>query len=138
MADDWNAFAMELWGLSVATWTPIPEREGKLPEPLEYDTLHDGLVELEAGQRQMVIQCMSCYQVNKTQSSLLVMTYPNILCFCRPGKYRRKMFFKYCVHSDRTVRHLAQYFKARSATLKAKLRIFRTYIPAGKCWVYHR
>ena len=66
--DDWTAFAMELWGLSVATWTPIPERAGKLPEPLEYDTLHDGLVELEAGQRQMVIQCMSCYQVTEDTS----------------------------------------------------------------------
>jgi hypothetical protein len=61
--DDWKVFAMELWGLSVTTWTPLPERAGKLPEPLEYDTLHDGLVELETGQRHMVIQCISCYQV---------------------------------------------------------------------------
>ncbi len=56
-------FAMELWGLSVTTWSPLPERAGKLPEPLEYDTLQDGLVELENGQRHMVLQCLSCYQV---------------------------------------------------------------------------
>ena len=61
--DDWNAFAMELWGLSIAKWTPIPEREGKLPKPLEYDVLQDGLVELGSGQRHMVLQCLSCYQV---------------------------------------------------------------------------
>ncbi len=61
--DDWKSFAMELWGLSVTSWTPLPERAGKLPEPLEYDTLQDGLVELEIGQRHMVLQCLSCYQV---------------------------------------------------------------------------
>ena len=61
--DDWNAFAMELWGLSVSTCAPIAERAGKLPEPLEYDTLHDGLVELEAGQRHMVLESLSSYQV---------------------------------------------------------------------------
>jgi hypothetical protein len=61
--DDWKSFAMELWGLSVTTWTPLPERAGSLPAPLEYDTLLDGLVELEAGQRHMVLQCLSCYQV---------------------------------------------------------------------------
>ena len=62
--DDWKSFAMELWGLSVTTWAPVPERAGKLPEPLEYDTLQDGLVELDPGQRHMVLQCLSCYQVS--------------------------------------------------------------------------
>ena len=61
--DDWNAFAMELWGLSVATWAPVPERKGKLPEPLEYDTLQDGLVELEAVHRHTLLQNLSSYQV---------------------------------------------------------------------------
>ena len=79
--DDWNAFAMELWGLSVATWTPIPERAGKLPEPLEYDTLHDGLVELEAGQRHMVIQCLSCYQVtDETRYTPIMNNFMRVFC----------------------------------------------------------
>jgi hypothetical protein len=62
--DDWSAFAMELWGLSIVARTPIPERAGRLPEPLEYDTLQDGLMELEIGQLHMVLQCLSCYQVH--------------------------------------------------------------------------
>ena len=61
--NDWKEFAMELWGLSVSTWDPIPERAGTLPEPLEYDTIHDGLVELETGERCLVIQTVSGYQV---------------------------------------------------------------------------
>ena len=60
--DDWQAFALELWGISVQTWAPIPERAGKLPEPLEYDTLHDGLKELNSNQRRILIQCVSSYQ----------------------------------------------------------------------------
>jgi hypothetical protein len=63
MIDDWNQFAQELWGLSVATWAPDPERDGKLPEPLDYDVLQDGLVELEVEQRQDLLQRLSCYQV---------------------------------------------------------------------------
>jgi hypothetical protein len=63
MEDHWKSFAMELWGLSVMTWDPIPERAGMLPEPLEYDTVHDGLVELEARERCLVIQTISGYQV---------------------------------------------------------------------------
>ncbi len=63
--DHWKAFAMELWGLSVLTWDPIPERAGKLPEPLDYDTIHEGLVELETGERCLVIQTVSGYQVCK-------------------------------------------------------------------------
>jgi hypothetical protein len=61
--DNWAQFAMELWGLSIASWRPMPERAGALPAPLDYDTLHDGLVELEMGQRHMVLQSLSCYQV---------------------------------------------------------------------------
>ena len=61
--DDWKEFAMELWGISITSWTPIPERAENLPAPLEYDTLQDGLVELTTGQRHMVLQCLSCYQV---------------------------------------------------------------------------
>jgi hypothetical protein len=67
MKDDWKDFAMELWGLSVSTWDPIPEREGTLPEPLEYDTIHDGLIELETGERCLVIQSVSGYQVGAKQ-----------------------------------------------------------------------
>ncbi len=74
--DDWKSFAMEMWGLSVTAWTPLPERAGKLPEPLEYDTLQDGLVELQSGQRHMVLQCLSCYQVN-IQSFLLSVYCPD-------------------------------------------------------------
>ena len=146
--DDWNAFAMELWGLSVATWTPIPERAGKLPEPLEYDTLHDGLVELEAGQRHMVIQCLSCYQVTdetrytpimnnfmrafaryrsmswaKQFRNVLVKASPKLLSYRRPGKCRQKMCFKYCASSHHTARHSAHFFQKRTATQKAKLKI---------------
>ena len=72
--DDWKSFAMELWGLSVTTWTPLPERAGKLPEPLQYDTLHDGLVELETGQRQIVLQCLSCYQAGKASAATVIST----------------------------------------------------------------
>ena len=63
MIDDWKQFAQELWGINIATWEPIPERDGTLPSPLDYDIMQDGLVELEGGQRQMVLQCLSCYQV---------------------------------------------------------------------------
>ncbi len=62
-ADDWQAFAMELWGLSVSKRAPIPERVGMLPDPLEYDTLQFGLMELEGVEREAVIQSVSCYQV---------------------------------------------------------------------------
>ena len=68
--DDWKQFAMELWGLTISTWEPDPERDGKLPEPLEYDVLQDGLVELESEQRQHVLQCLSCYQVNNNRAVL--------------------------------------------------------------------
>ena len=91
--DDWNAFAMELWGLSVATWTPIPERAGRLPEPLEYDTLHDGLVELQAGQRHMVIQCLSCYQAGK-------MSAEDVLQILRPLASHSKTFSSIFLNED--------------------------------------
>ena len=61
--DDWKQFALELWGIRISTWPPDPERDGTLPLPLDYDVLQDGLVELEIGQRQMVLQSVSCYQV---------------------------------------------------------------------------
>jgi hypothetical protein len=61
--DDWKAFAMELWGISIVSWEPDPERAGKLPAPLEYDTLQDGLMELATRQRHVVLQCLSCFQV---------------------------------------------------------------------------
>ena len=64
--DDWEQFAMELWGITITTWAPDPERDGKLPEPLEYDVLH---VELESEQRKHVLQSLSCYQVIKLRSS---------------------------------------------------------------------
>ena len=67
--DDWEQFAMELWGITITTWAPDPERDGKLPEPLEYDVLQDGLVELESEQRKHVLQSLSCYQVIKLRSS---------------------------------------------------------------------
>jgi hypothetical protein len=70
--DHWKAFAMELWGLSVSTWDPIPERAGKLPEPLEYDTIHDGLVELETGERCLVIQMVSGYQVGASKVEIFL------------------------------------------------------------------
>ena len=62
--DDWRAFAMEMWGICIASWKPLDERAAKLPEPLEYDVLQIGLVELNQGQRQTVLQAVSCYQVN--------------------------------------------------------------------------
>ena len=62
--DDWQQFANELWGLTITTWEADPEREGTLPEPLDYDIMQDALVELESGQRQMVLQELSCYQVD--------------------------------------------------------------------------
>jgi hypothetical protein len=74
-ADDWQAFAMELWGLSVSKRTPIPERVGKLPDPLEYDTLQFGLMELEAVERQAVIQSVSCYQVTHTKALEILRGY---------------------------------------------------------------
>ncbi len=61
--DDWQSFAMELWGLSVQTWTSIPERAGKLPQPLEYDTLSEGLNELDINIRRTMIENLSSYQV---------------------------------------------------------------------------
>jgi hypothetical protein len=64
MTDDWQAFAMELFGLSISSWNPLPERACSLPAPLDYDILHDGLVELETGQQHMVLQTLSSYQVN--------------------------------------------------------------------------
>jgi hypothetical protein len=69
--DDWTLFAKELWGLTVVSWKPLPEREGKLPKPLEYDTLQDGLVELETGARHMVLQCLSCYQVGDSMHCIV-------------------------------------------------------------------
>ena len=62
--DDWQQFANELWGHTITTWEADPEREGTLPEPLDYDIMQDALVELESGQRQMVLQELSCYQVD--------------------------------------------------------------------------
>jgi hypothetical protein len=61
--DDWNAYALEMWGISIASWTPLPERAEKLPEPLEYDILQDGLMELEQAERRIILQGVSCYQV---------------------------------------------------------------------------
>ena len=61
--DDWEQFALELWGITISSWDPDPERDGKLPQPLDYDVLHDGLIELESGQRHTVLQSLSCYQV---------------------------------------------------------------------------
>ena len=62
--DDWRAFAMEMWGICIASWKPLDERAAKLPEPLEYDVLQIGLVELNQGQRHTVLQAVSCYQVD--------------------------------------------------------------------------
>ncbi len=45
-----------------------------LPEPLEFDTIHDGLVELEAGERSLVIHSVSGYQVG-------VSKVPNLYLF---------------------------------------------------------
>ena len=65
--DDWQAFAMELFGLSISSWSPLPERASSLPEPLEYEQLHDGLVELEQGEWHMVLECLCCYQVKSAR-----------------------------------------------------------------------
>jgi hypothetical protein len=83
--DDWKEFAMELWGLSVSTWDPIPERAGKLPEPLEYDIIHDGLIELETGERCLVIQTVSGYQVG-------VKNILNYFCLHSPCKTKASSF----------------------------------------------
>jgi hypothetical protein len=40
------------------------ERAGRLPEPLEYDVLQLGLLELNQGQRHVILQGLSCYQVH--------------------------------------------------------------------------
>ena len=54
---------MEMWGLQIETWSPDPERAEALPEPLGYDTLNIGLIELDLDERQQVLQSLSCYQV---------------------------------------------------------------------------
>ena len=62
--DDWHAYALEMWGICITSWTPLPERAAHLPDPLEYDVLQDGLMELEQAERRTVLQGVSCYQVN--------------------------------------------------------------------------
>ncbi len=54
---------MQMWGIYVTSWQPAPHRVGRLPEPLEFDVLQDGLIELDVGQRHTLLQCISCYQV---------------------------------------------------------------------------
>ena len=54
---------MELWGLNIETWSAVPERAEVLPDPLGYDTLNDGLIELEMDDRRQVLQGLSSYQV---------------------------------------------------------------------------
>jgi hypothetical protein len=61
--DDWSSFSMELWGIHITSWRPVSDRAGRLPEPLEYDVLQDGLIELGNGQRHTLLQGISCYQV---------------------------------------------------------------------------
>ena len=61
--NDWKAFAMEMWGIDIETWDPVPERAATLPWPLEYDMLQIGLIELGQEQRRAVLQGISCYQV---------------------------------------------------------------------------
>ena len=62
--DDWKAFAFEMWGIRLTAWKPLLERAGKLPEPLEYDVLQLGLVELNQAQRHVILQGLSCYQAS--------------------------------------------------------------------------
>ncbi len=54
---------MELWGLSIEAWSAVPERAEELSDPLGYDTLNDGLMELGMDDRQQVLQGLSCYEV---------------------------------------------------------------------------
>jgi hypothetical protein len=61
--DDWHAFSMDVWGIYVTTWQPSSERAESLPAPLEFEVLHDGLVELGTGQRHTLLQNISCFQV---------------------------------------------------------------------------
>lgn len=64
LANDWQAYAMELWGLQVETCAAAdPERAGILPEPLGYDTLNDGLSEIGTQEKLLVLQSLSRYQV---------------------------------------------------------------------------
>jgi hypothetical protein len=62
--DDWHAFSMEMWGIHVTSWHPASDRPERLPEPLEYDVLQLGLIQLDMGPRHMLLQCISCYQVS--------------------------------------------------------------------------
>ena len=66
--DDWNAFASEMWGIRLTAWKPLLERAGKLPEPLEYDVLQAGLVELNQAQRHVILQSLSCHQASLCRS----------------------------------------------------------------------
>ena len=64
LLDDWHAYAFEVWGISITSWTPLPERAETLPDPLEYDVLQDGLMELGQDERRTILQGVSCYQVS--------------------------------------------------------------------------
>ena len=79
MADDWHAFSMELWGVHVASWQPASDRPERLPEPLEYDVLQIGLIQLDMGQRHTLLQCISCYQVSKKHSCIPPYKSSNLL-----------------------------------------------------------
>jgi hypothetical protein len=61
--DDWSAYALEMWGIRITSWTPVAERAERLPFPLEYDVLQDGLMQLEQAERRIILQGISCYQV---------------------------------------------------------------------------
>ncbi len=55
--------------MHVASWQPASDRPERLPAPLEYDVLQQGLIQLDVGQRHTLLQCISCYQVGSIHSS---------------------------------------------------------------------
>jgi hypothetical protein len=78
--DDWHAFSLELWGIHVTSWQPVSDRVGRLPEPLEYDVLQDGLIELDKGQRHALLQCVSCYQVRDSSPEFFTTHHQSGFC----------------------------------------------------------
>jgi hypothetical protein len=68
IANDWPAYAMELWGIHLENSDPDPERAGVLPEPLGYDTLNDGLREIGTNERLAVLRSLSRYEVSRIPS----------------------------------------------------------------------